>query len=159
MEKILERLDPANMDPSMRPECLGETRSEILRSITDWAMDPFIEQNVLWLHGLVGSGKSAIATTLANHFHENAQLGAFLFFSRDVAERRSPANVIRTLAYQLGTLQPHIGTEIAASIEKNPSIILSSLKAQFQSLMIEPSSSLEVLATKSPILLILDGLD
>ena len=145
------------MDPSKRKECLAETRIDIIKFVIDWATAPRATQNVLWLHGLAGSGKSTLSTTLASAFREQGRLGAFLFFARDVTERSNPTTVVRTLAYQLGTFHPDIGTAIAASIKCTPSICLSPLPFQFRRLLIDPLSSLTTLRT--PIVFVLDALD
>jgi len=146
------------MDASNRSECLDETRVDVVKFIQHWATDATSNQNVFWLHGLAGSGKSTLSTTVANTFRESEQLGAFLFFHRDVIERSDPTNVIRTLAYQLGLCDPQIGTAIAAVIENAPSITMSPLRLQFTKLIIEPLSSIEGPIT-APLVLVLDALD
>src|SRR5690348_13306247 len=100
------------MDASARTECLQETRAETLKFIKDWLMQPSGSQNILWLHGVAGCGKSTIASTIATYFQAIRRLGAFLFFDRSA--KSEPFNVIRTLAYQLGTFSPQIGAAIAA---------------------------------------------
>jgi hypothetical protein len=144
------------MDPSRRTKCLEETRTDILKFVTDWATARRTTQNVLWLHGLAGSGKSTLSTTIACRFQEEGRLGAFLFFARDVTES-SPTTVVRTLAYQLGTFHPDIGRAIAAAIKNTPSICLSPIPFQFRTLLIDPLSSFKGLQT--PIVLVLDALD
>ena len=144
------------MDGSARSECLPGTRVDLLNSITHWVyFRP--EQRVLWLHGLAGSGKSTIATTVANLFRRQNRLGAFLFFNRDVAELSQPGNVIRTLAYWLGSFDPHIGTAITAVMERIPSIVQSPIQFQFGKLLLEPLT--QVPPAKFPLVLVLDALD
>ena len=147
------------MDASNRPECLDDTRVDIVNSIRDWVSDAASSQNVFWLHGLAGSGKSTLSTTIANMFRESGHLGAFLFFDRDVTERSDPTNVIRTLAYQLGLCNPQIGAAITAVIETTPSITMSPLRLQFTKLIVEPLSSVEGSPTTAPLVVILDALD
>ncbi|KIM75648.1 hypothetical protein PILCRDRAFT_798830 [Piloderma croceum F 1598] len=43
------------------------------------------QQTVLWLHGLAGSGKNTISTTIASIFGNSGRLGAFLFFSTEIS--------------------------------------------------------------------------
>jgi hypothetical protein len=138
---ILQKLQPAYMDASDRAECLPGTRVAIIKLVTDWALDPTTTQNALWVHGLAGMGKSTLSTTVANRFREMGCLGAFVFFSRDVAERSNPATVIRTLAYQIGSFHPRVGTAISTAIEKFPGVCLSPLSVQFQKLLVEPLAS------------------
>jgi len=126
-------------------------------SIVDWGSSPSCQQNVLWLYGLAGSGKSTLSTTIAQLFRERGSLGAFLFFDRDVTERSDPTTVIRTLAYQLGSFDRHIGSVISTILESTPGILLSPLHFQFQKLMVEPLSS--AVDISRPIVLVLDAFD
>jgi hypothetical protein len=145
------------MDASTRSECLPGTRTDILRSITDWAHSSSLEKRLLWLKGLAGSGKSTLSTTIAHTLQEQSRLGAFVFFSRDVEERNQSANVIRTLAYQLASFSPVIKTAIVQAIDTTPRITQSALHLQFTKLLIEPLRMLP--ANEGPIVLILDALD
>ena len=145
------------MDASTRSECLPDTRTDILRSITDWAYSTSVEKRLLWLKGLAGSGKSTISTTIAHALREQGRLGAFVFFNRDVEERNQSVNVIRTLAYQLASFSPVIRTAIAQAIDTTPGITQSALRFQFTKLLIEPLRTLP--PTEGPVVLILDALD
>jgi hypothetical protein len=157
-EIALKKLEPANMDGSGRTGCLENTMTDVLAMVINWVSDPTPNQRTLWLHGPAGSGKSTISTTLADHFRRLKQLGAFLFFDRDVIEGGNPALVVRTLAYQLGSFNSRIGDIIRVTIETSPQTLTSPIHSQFQELLIEPLSSVE-LSMKSPIVLILDALD
>jgi len=64
----LKRLNYVQMNASSRPECLPDMWQDLLKSLADWLTTPSPDQNILWLHGLVGSGKSTISTTLAEYF-------------------------------------------------------------------------------------------
>ena len=147
------------MDASRRTECLPDTRVDILQFIRAWVNDAGSEQRMLWLHGLAGSGKSAISTTIANTFRDSEQMGAFLFFDRDVAERSNPTMVIRTLAHQLATFNPMWGNAINAAVERHPNVLMSSLRRQFQGLISEPLLQERRGFEHTPIVIILDGLD
>jgi hypothetical protein len=147
------------MDSSGHTECLPNTRLDVLGKITDWITDPQNQHNVLWLHGLAGSGKSTIATSVANLFRDLNRLGAFVFFSRDLRQRSDPTTVVRTLAYQLGSFDPRLGSAVAASIDATPSITQAPLAVQFSKLIVGPLISLEAFQSEGPIVLLLDGLD
>src|ERR1700735_3194309 len=123
------------MDSSRRAECLPNTRTDILKFVVDWVNSPTTKQHVLWIHGLAGSGKSALSTTIARIFDDSGRLGAFLFFDRDVTERSDPTTVFRTLAQQLGASDLKIGAAIRAVVETNQKIAMSSLSHQFHRLI------------------------
>jgi adenylylsulfate kinase-like enzyme len=58
------------MDAFSRPECLPDTRQDILKFITDWLTTPSPNENILWLYAMAGFGKSTISTTVAEYFRE-----------------------------------------------------------------------------------------
>ena len=153
----LEKLKPVIMDASGRTECLRGTRVDVLRFTMDWVNDPTTNQRILWLYGLAGSGKSTLSTTIANIFNASGELGAFLFFDRDVTERSNPSTVVRTLAHQLAGSHPAAARAIRAVIERNTNIFISPLRLQFQKLILEPLSAVTGVAPK--IILVLDALD
>ena len=156
LDQILQKLKPAPMDASERSPCLEGTREEIIQSVIAWASNSSRER-VLWLHGLAGSGKSTLSTTIANIFASYGQLGAFLFFERDVIERSNPTTVVRTLAHQLGSSDRRIGQAICAVIERNPNILLLPLSLQFQKLILDALSTVDALPPT--IVVVLDALD
>ena len=157
LEQILLKLKPVNMDASNRSTCIEGTRTQVLRYIIDWASRPSPDQRIVWLHGLLGSGKSTIATTLKNIFDDQKRLGAFVFFDRAVEKRRQPSNIIRTLAYKLGSFDHRIGTSIAAAIKDRSDITQFTFVDLFKSLVLDPLSSLP--ATTEPIVIVIDALD
>jgi len=128
----------------------------VLTLVIDWASNPTSSQRALWRHG---PGKSTISTTVADRSRRSKQLGAFLFFDRDVTEPSNPALVAWTLAYQLSSFHPDIGDLITAAIESSPQILISSIPSQFQELLVDPLSCIQSLPTKSQIVLVFDALD
>jgi hypothetical protein len=153
----LKSLRPAVMDASQRLKCQPDTRLDTLKFIIDWLINPSGDQNILWLYGTAGCGKSTIATTIASYFRELGRLGAFLFFGQSATSE--PSYFMRTLAYQLGSFDPRIGAAIAAAILRNPRIEESSLFLQFKRLILEPLSSLEDLPSQGPVVAVFDALD
>lgn len=154
-------LDPIRMDAFSRAECLPGTRLDILQFITDWLTTPTTvgDQNVLWLQGPVGSGKSTISTTIAERFREINRLGAFIFFNRNDPTRSDPSAVIRTLAHQLAAFDPNIASAISMQIETLPRIGEASIRLQFTNLLVEPLSSYAEQQTQGPIIIVIDALD
>lgn len=149
------------MDAFYRPECLPGTRSEILQFITDWCLTPAAhgDQNVLWLSGPLGSGKSTISTTIAERFRELHRLGAFIFFTGDNPTSCDPAAVVRTLAHQLSIFDAHIGSTISKTIESFPRIGEASIRLQFANLLVEPLLSFAEQHTQGPVVIVFDAID
>ncbi|KZP24074.1 hypothetical protein FIBSPDRAFT_429067 [Athelia psychrophila] len=154
----LKALDPANMDAAIRASCLAGTREDLLKDIIDRLVTPSEGQNVLWLHGAAGLGKSTLANSIAEHFRGRRQQGAFLFFDRNAPLESTPARVIRTLAYQLAEHDQAIKTAISSAMEKDPQLTSAPLSTQFTSLLVDPLSaaSREI---KGPVIIVLDALD
>lgn len=147
------------MDSHDRTECLRGTRDAIILSIIQWARNSEGPHKLMWLHGLAGAGKSTLSTTIATRIQADGYPCAFLFFNRDVAERNNPATVIRTMAYEVGMCHAPAGQAISAALPRCPRIHASSLRLQFQELLVNPLLSDGVLDADTPILIILDALD
>lgn len=141
-----------------RVECLPGTRTDLISAITEWVHDRNAH-NVLWIHGLAGTGKSTLLTSVATIFRDKGSLGAFLFFDRYVTEKSDPSTVIRTLAHQLSHLQPQTAFAIAASLDRVSSASFPSLEFQFQHFLVDALSTEGVVDRDSTIVFVLDALD
>jgi hypothetical protein len=84
-----------------RPECLSGTRGALLQQLSDWANDDAPGLTMLWLNGMAGTGKSAIANTFAKSLEDELLLGARFFIDRQIADRQDPHCTVQSLAYQL----------------------------------------------------------
>jgi hypothetical protein len=157
--ELLNLLNPVQMDASARPQCLLGTRQEVLSFITGWLTTPTAGQNVLWLYGLAGSGKSTISTTVAEYFRDLGRLGAFIFFDRNNPANSDPNAVIRTLAHWLASFDSHIRSVICAAIESDNKIASAPLQRQFAKLLLDPLESIATLPTQGPVVIVIDGLD
>jgi Adenylylsulfate kinase and related kinases len=157
--EALKLLKASEMDASSRSECLPNTRRDVVEFVLDWVTSPIQVQNVLWLYGIAGSGKSTISTTIAEYLRELGRLGAFLFFNRQVATLKDPSSVVRTLAYQLASFDGRIEEAVCKQIEGNPRISESPLRLQIERLLVEPLTSVAEVHTQGPIVIVLDALD
>ena len=139
-------------------QCLPGTRVEILTEIEEWARSP--DPNtppVFWLNGAAGTGKSAIAHTLAVRFNQNNELGSFLCFDRSYLADRRHEKVFSTMAHDLASQHPGVKQRLAATIqERNWLKQTTDIIQQWESLLIKPSAQLP---TDHPIVLIIDALD
>src|SRR5438105_691049 len=86
-------------------QCLDGTRVETLTEIEEWvhSTDPNV-QRVFWINGAAGTGKSAIAHTIARRFLENNELGSCLSFDRTYLAERRHEKVFSTFARDLASL-------------------------------------------------------
>jgi hypothetical protein len=104
-EEVYDRLKPivsAYHDASMAPSgCLEGTRVAIQTEMSGWANDGAPELTTLWVNGMAGTGKTAIASTFARNMEDQGILGATFFIDRQKAERRDLSRIVQTLAYDL----------------------------------------------------------
>ncbi|KIK93400.1 hypothetical protein PAXRUDRAFT_59272, partial [Paxillus rubicundulus Ve08.2h10] len=71
------------------PACLPGTRLDLLARLAGWVDHPDVDQRICWLSGLAGSGKSAVAQTIAEKYASQNRLAASFFFSRKEILRRT----------------------------------------------------------------------
>ena len=118
-----------------------------------WATNPQ-DQNVFWLNGLAGTGKSTIAQSFSDMAASKGFLGASFFCSRDYLDRRVLKNIFPTLSYQLAQCYPHFRNNMIRIIKKNPSLAHTSLISQLEKLLVNPLSE-----TKVSCIIVIDALD
>ena len=158
MEKFKD-LKPANMEAADRERCLAGTRLNILQDLFTSLVCPDANNNIIWLRGQAGCGKSTILNTLAHYIERLHRQGAFLFWDRNNADNSKPRRVIHTLAHQLARFHPIFARELAKQIDKWPRVAESSLDLQFQCLVQEPLSVLTETHHFGPVVIVLDALD
>ena len=84
----MEKLEPvrnAGYQTGHHDKCFPGTRESILKDLMLWARSPQ-DQNVFWLNGLAGTGKSTIAQSFSEAVAEEGFLGASFFCSQDYLE-------------------------------------------------------------------------
>jgi hypothetical protein len=158
-DQLLSTLKSVERMPEYdRKACLPKTRLDVIKSITDWIADESNDQkSVFWLHGLAGSGKSTLSTTIARMMRDLRRLGAFFFFDRDIPERNATV-LITTLAYQLAQFDTRIGAEMSRIVQSIPGIAGMPLDFQFTNLLSAKAlRSVEWL--HGPIVLVIDAFD
>ena len=148
-----------------RTTCAPGTRVHLLDSIIAWARNPSLDsENMFWLFGPAGSGKSTIAHTIARHFDgpSVALLGGNFFCSRQFPETREPRYIIRTLVYHLSRRC----SLFAAALNRSPDFdtTYQSVAAQIQDLLVTPwQASTEARVADPSIpshyLMVIDALD
>ena len=134
-------------------KCLPGTRESVLQDMMLWARNPQ-DQNVFWLNGLAGTGKSTIAQSFSEMVANEGFLGASFFCSRDYLDRRELKKIFPTLAHQLAFHYPHFQTHIIAAIKKDPTLVHASLISQLENLLVNPLSK-----TKVSCVIVIDALD
>ncbi|CAA7268563.1 unnamed protein product [Cyclocybe aegerita] len=146
------------------PKCHENTRLAVIKKIMDWVLGEFDEGAlVLWLYGPAGSGKTAIARTIAGLCDtQHLLLASFLFFRTD-SRRNTMKSIVANISYRAALRIPQLRAFIEDAIETDPLIFEYSLEVQLTKLFIEPLQSLLDTGISSqyhlPTLLVIDGLD
>jgi len=136
-----------------RQGCLRGTRKGVLWEIECWLKSEQ-EQQIFWLNGLAGTGKSTIAQTFAERMFADGKLGASFFCSRDSANRSNLQAIFPTLAFQLAYQYPLFQDKLLKILKAYPDVTQESLCSQMEVLIVGPLK-----ATSIPTLIIIDALD
>ena len=143
---------------SIEKGCLTGTRESLISEICDVLNNPAEDApRVCLLTGVAGSGKSAVAHTIARLYEEQERLGSsYCFSSTDVA-RRNPENLFSTIARDLSDHDPQYKSALWKIIKDNRALRTStSLVEQATRFIIEPSKHLHVIG---PLVIVIDALD
>jgi hypothetical protein len=111
---------------------------------------------MLWLSGLAGTGKSAIAKTFCEQQAGKSTLMTTFFASRSSAERRNPFNVIHTFAYELATVDARIRPHVLSAVRSPPDIMHCPMTEQIERLLATP---LRQAQSGRTLVLVIDALD
>ncbi|KZS87693.1 hypothetical protein SISNIDRAFT_401705, partial [Sistotremastrum niveocremeum HHB9708] len=151
--------------------CLSETRTKIITEITDWLLRPIVVDTIrpsdspdvrddraslFWLSGFAGSGKSAIAHTIAANLAAIGRLGSAFFFDEATANDRSAAVLFSHISRDLADTIPEWKQALAPIVEKASLRYSPSVTVQFDELILRPAQACTFVG---PILLVIDALD
>ncbi|KDR75969.1 hypothetical protein GALMADRAFT_120880, partial [Galerina marginata CBS 339.88] len=147
-----ERFDP--------PKCHPKTRTAILKMIMEWVQyRDQLSPDFMWVHGPAGSGKSAIAQSIAELCAALGLLLGTFFFSRSVPGRNNSKRLAATIAYQFSQSFSEARPLVGKAVEQNPALLFLNLEAQLRALITEPLSVAAFHIPPKPRLIIIDGLD
>ncbi|KAG2104047.1 uncharacterized protein F5147DRAFT_808287 [Suillus discolor] len=121
-----------------RKRCLPGTHTDILSNIMRWINNSEDDApRVLWLSGPAGTGKSAIAHTIASSF-----IGVFSTITRDLADRH-----------------PQMRQALADAVRNTNALkTTADVVQQWQELLIEPLGKLSE-SPVGPVMIVIDALD
>jgi hypothetical protein len=129
------------------------------------------ENQLIWLHGTAGVGKSAIAFTVAERMrglkvteqtNVEKRLAGTFFFSRKHTDRCTTGYFFATLVYQLASNFPSIRADVNRAIRENPSLLDpdKSLHDQMEAFFLKPLRKLRPrLRGCEPLTFVVDALD
>jgi hypothetical protein len=156
IEFLERKLNPAQA--GSRPKCLEGTRQNILDQIYAWAKDSS-QQNILWLSGSPGAGKSAIASTVVSQLSMKQSTVAFCF-QHGHAILGDPTVLWRTIAFGLASYDSAVLNDIVHFLEDTTMHFGSDIGDHFKHLIEEPlTKNCNALSFKLPLVIIIDALD
>jgi hypothetical protein len=138
------------------PLCMENTRTALLADIWAW-IESSSDTVVFWLNGLAGTGKSTVARSVCHRLAQEGLLGASFFVSRQQADRRDAANIIRTIAYQLAVRNSAFKNAACTALRERPELTMARpLHEQVSQLLLRPAQSL---SSGPGLVLVVDALD
>ncbi|KAF8655628.1 hypothetical protein AX16_002982 [Volvariella volvacea WC 439] len=129
-------------------------------NIIQWVLDIQRLEDILWLKGAIGTGKSALSKKIADMFHGgevDGQLAASFFFLREDPTRNHPGKFAVTIAYRLAVSFPEVGERIGAAITRDRTLLTAEITHQWAELVVRPVK--EVITSTIPAVIVIDGLD
>ncbi|KAJ3034722.1 hypothetical protein HDV00_004768 [Rhizophlyctis rosea] len=137
---------------------LPGTREWLLDDVERWVHDAS-SRSVFWLVASAGAGKSVVATCVIEKLRSLSILGGFFVCKFSRADRNSPAQLIRTVAFQLAVEYPVVAECIQDLEARKPGFVATAnVYRAFQGLLMEPLAKLQSTTPKS-FVIVIDALD
>ncbi|KAJ2931040.1 hypothetical protein H1R20_g6043, partial [Candolleomyces eurysporus] len=168
MHLILEIAD----DPPPDSACTRGTRLEVVKNVTTWTgnnISEADEPHILWMHGYVGCGKSAISQEVCRKSQTQGRPVASFFFFRNAGDRSKIWRLAPTLANQMAAVVPETAPFVRAEVTADPGlknfpVAITSVAMQMQCLLYGPLKSAAERSPMAalggrPFLIVIDGLD
>jgi hypothetical protein len=117
-------------------------------------------QQIFWLDGMAGTGKSTIARSIARRCSDAGQLGASSFFSRGGGEMETARAFVTSIAMQLARRNSVLRTAICNVVRAQPDIADKMLDDQWRQLVLGPCRQFRAaVARPAPLVIVVDALD
>jgi hypothetical protein len=138
--------------------CDTGTRLGAIAEIMDWFSQDLEHSanRVFWLYGVAGCGKSTIAQSIVEQMTAQRRCVSF-FFDASRQTEAGPDHLFSTISQDLADLNPGWRASLVNVIQTSTKARESStVKAQFDNLMLLPAKEVDVIG---PILIVIDALD
>ncbi|KIK57264.1 hypothetical protein GYMLUDRAFT_46523 [Collybiopsis luxurians FD-317 M1] len=137
-----------------RDQCLNGTRVTVLDDVQKWF--DVGEEQIYWLNGAAGMGKTTIALSVAHRLATNDRLLMASFFcSRESVDRKNSALIFPTLACQLASWDCEYQNALVDVLARFPYIGSALPHEQVQRLIVDPLKKLPL----KTFALVIDALD
>ncbi|TEB33995.1 hypothetical protein FA13DRAFT_1812528 [Coprinellus micaceus] len=171
LDRLLEQIAPGALHDSAErgphaPKCHLETRKAVQQDIISWIRQGDQDdrpKRILWLSGPAGSGKTAIAGTIADECHKEGLLAGSFFLAFSSLNRRIKRPFIPTLTYALLQQNAIVNLKdaILSAVDNDPTVLQKHLDQQLEELILGPLRAVAGLSDQSnwPKVIIVDGVD
>ena len=138
--------------------CLWGTWEAVIQEICNILNDPAEDApRVCLLTGAAGSGKSAIAHSVARLYDGQKRLGSSYCFIRSDIVKRHPQNVFSTISHNLSDHDPQFKSTLWRVVKDNQALQTSvSLLEQVEQLIIAPSKNIDSIG---PMIIVVDAVN
>ena len=139
--------------------CLPGTRESLIREICDILNDPAEDApRVCLLTGVAGSGKSAVAHSIARLYDGQKRLASSYCFASTDVKNRNPRNLFATIARDLCDHDPQYKSALWRVVKDNRALRTStSPSEQLEQFVVEPNRGLDSIGPQ--LVVIIDALD
>ena len=153
---MLPYANGASWDSSLA--CFPGTRVALIKDIWTWIQTANHTKSaeIFLLSDLAGTGKTAIAHTVARSCDEAGLLASSFFFDRNVPERSGPQRLFSTIAYDIAVLSHDISEYVSGILKRHRNVTTASPSRQFDQLILNPS---HLHRFDKPMVIVMDALD
>jgi hypothetical protein len=123
--------------------------------LNDWANDNAQRLTTLWVNGMAGTGKTAIASTFATNMEDQGILGSAFFIDRQDAQRCDLSRIVQTIAYQLAKNNHQQLEAIWIILRDDPTFERLPFEKQVRLLIKEPLD----IVHPDTLVIVIDGID
>ncbi|RXW23001.1 hypothetical protein EST38_g2840 [Candolleomyces aberdarensis] len=146
-----------------RPCCLDGTRIGLIAKLLLWAASPKEDEQVLWVGGMFGTGKTTVAETFCRVLARKGLLGGSFFCSSKSPDRRDVRRIFPSLARCLARYHPGYRQALIKQLRSHheDDILGMNLGEQFRLLFVDPLKILnaEEQESLSTMTFVVDALD
>ena len=158
----------SSFDRDPKKCCMPDTRANVIESLVSFALSEDTSSRLFLLSGLAGSGKSAIANSVANSLYQRGHLSGSFFFKSDIESHRIPANLLHALAYSIALQYEPYEDALIDALNSDPVIEAATLSIQFDALLRKPLAKVSNISSttaagpsskQSTVTFVIDALD
>ncbi|KAF5337774.1 hypothetical protein D9758_016623 [Tetrapyrgos nigripes] len=160
LQVLKQKLNPITNPVRKTDICMEGTRVEILQELCNWIISG--NTSIAWIYGIAGTGKSAIAVSLASKVRgsgKNITL-ALTFHCVKGQETDNISTLIPTICYRLAQVFPEYGQCLYQNFKDDPSLrgrgipLFEQLDTFFKPFLMN-----QIRTSENVVMIVIDGLD